>query len=122
MGGSASLLGMYGVIYFTGQRIAAVQMAEIAEQEKQAVMQIVCACAVRVVSRVGVQHHSAMSAVSAATPREQRYVCAQAAGMLTSSAAFSSEVRQSSVPYCLLLTGGAALPAGLQADRLSQES
>jgi hypothetical protein len=39
MGGSASLLGMYGVIYFTGQRIAAVQMAEIAEQEKQAVMQ-----------------------------------------------------------------------------------
>lgn len=38
MGGSASLLGMYGVIYFTGQRIAAVQMAEIAEQEKETVV------------------------------------------------------------------------------------
>eukprot|EP00802_Teleaulax_amphioxeia_P017987 Tamp_18161.p1 GENE.Tamp_18161~~Tamp_18161.p1 ORF type:complete len:248 (-),score=52.33 Tamp_18161:598-1269(-) len=34
MGGSATLVGMYGVIYFTGQRIAAEQMAQIAEQEK----------------------------------------------------------------------------------------
>jgi len=34
MGGSATLVGMYGVIYFTGQRIAAVQMAEIAKQEQ----------------------------------------------------------------------------------------
>jgi len=34
MVGSATLVGMYGVIYFTGQRIAAVQMAEIAKQEE----------------------------------------------------------------------------------------
>lgn len=33
MGGGATLVGMYGVIYFTGQRIAAVQMAQIAKQE-----------------------------------------------------------------------------------------
>jgi len=41
MGGSATLVGMYGVIYFTGQRIAAVQMAEIAKQEQAQVNCIV---------------------------------------------------------------------------------
>lgn len=44
MGGSATLVGMYGVIYFTGQRIAAVQMAEIAKQE-EAQVQRCCALA-----------------------------------------------------------------------------
>ena len=34
IGGSATLVGMYGVVYFTGQRIAAVQMAELARQEQ----------------------------------------------------------------------------------------
>ena len=34
LGGSATLVGMYGVIYFTGQRIAAVQMAELAKLEQ----------------------------------------------------------------------------------------
>ena len=42
MGGSATLTGMYGVIYFTGQRIAAKQMATIAKQE-QAQVQACCA-------------------------------------------------------------------------------
>jgi hypothetical protein len=42
MGGSATLTGMYGVIYFTGQRIAAQQMATIAKQE-QAQVQACCA-------------------------------------------------------------------------------